>query len=153
VLREIRGIEQRHPGRTRRWFQDEYFDLFVWEDRAGAIERFQLAYARDTRRERVLEWRRRRGFQHLKLEALDESKPGRDAAWALKLDGVLPYAPLMERFAAAARGLPRRIGRFVEERITEHARPARKLRRRGARVPPWLERLRRRQAQDPRGEE
>ena len=94
MLREIRGVAQRSPALTRRWFQDDYFDLIVWQDASGDIVRFQFCYARETRNERLLEWRRRRGFQHLKLEARDQAKPGRDDAWALKLDGAFPYAVL-----------------------------------------------------------
>jgi hypothetical protein len=67
MLREIRGLEQRKKREIRRWFQDDYFDLFVTQDEGGEVQWFQLCYARDTWRERVLEWRRGRGFQHMKL--------------------------------------------------------------------------------------
>jgi hypothetical protein len=141
MLRELRGVAQRHPSLVRRWFQDDYFDLIVWEDTAGEIARLQLSYARETPGERLLEWRRGRGFQHLKTDA-HTPRPGRDDAWALRLDGGFAYAALAERFAAAAAHLPPALRRFVAERMHEFAHPPRKFRRKNARRPRWLERLR-----------
>lgn len=90
MFREIRGVESRKRHELRRWFQDDYFDLFVTQDRAGEVQWFQLCYARDTWRERVLEWRRGRGFQHLR--PIDRPDPIRKDSGALVLDGgVLPY--------------------------------------------------------------
>jgi len=143
MLREIRGVDQRNRQRRKRWFQDEYFDLFLWQDATGAILEFQLCYRRDTREERVLEWRRGRGFQHLKAESLNAASSFlEDDTWALRLDGAMPYATLTEKFDASALGLPPELARFVRAKIDEYARPSRKLRPWTARVPRWLERLR-----------
>lgn len=153
-MREIRGLDQRSSLRRKRWFQDDYFDLFVWQDRDGATVEFQLCYRRDTRNERVLDWRRGRGFQHLKAESLAAaSSLLEDDTWALRLDGAMPYAAVTEKFAAAAPGLPQELARFVREKIDEYARPARRLRPWTRRVPRWLERLRaaRRRFLDTRG--
>ena len=54
-FREIRGVESRRPGERRQWFQSPWFDLFVTRDREGLVLWFQLCYARDTPRERVLD--------------------------------------------------------------------------------------------------
>jgi len=145
MLREIRGVDQRNPRRVKRWFQDDYFDLFLWQGQAGEILEFQLCYRRDTRNERVLEWRRGRGFQHLKPESLrDGDSFCEDDTWALRVDGLMPYLTLTQRFDAAAGGLSPDMARFVREKIDEYARPSRKLRPRGARTPKWLVRLRER---------
>jgi hypothetical protein len=141
MLREIRGVAQRHRSLVRRWFQDDYFDLIVWQDAGGEVERFQLSYARETPAERLLEWRRGHGFQHLKTDA-HALEPGRDDAWALRLDGAFPYQALAQRFAAAAGHLPPALSRFVSERMREFAHPPRKFRRKDAPRPRWLERLR-----------
>ena len=106
MLREIRGVEQRDAQRVKRWYQDEYFDLFVWLDHAGDLTRFQLCYERDTRSERALEWQHGRGFQHLAVRQRYSGSPGRDHSGDMALDGVLPYVALKDRFAAAVRGLP-----------------------------------------------
>ena len=145
MLREIRGLEQRNLRRVKRWFQDDYFDVFVWQDRLGAILEFQLCYRRDTRDERVLDWRRGRGFQHLKAESPHAADSFlEDDTWALCPDGVMPYATLRQRYDAAAVGLPPEVARFLSDKIDEYARPARRFRPRAARTPRWLERMRER---------
>jgi hypothetical protein len=138
-FREIRGVESRRPGERRQWFQSPWFDLFVTRDREGLVLWFQLCYARDTTRERVLEWRRRRGFQHLKLRG--GGAPTRKDHDELVLDGAMPFDEVMERFALAASGLPGDLAAFVGDKVREFARPARKWPfRRG--TPRWLARMR-----------
>ena len=141
LFREIRGVEQRRRGESRHWFQAPWFDLFCTWDRAGEVQWFQLCYARDTTRERVLEWRRGRGFQHLKLRNSIDARRWDEGE--LALDGVMPYPEVEARFAAAAPGLPREIALLVAEKVREFARPARKWPFR-QRTPRWLERLRER---------
>jgi len=145
MLREIRGLQQRSFKRIKRWFQDDYFDLFLWQNRLGTIVEFQLCYRRDTRDERVLDWRRGRGFQHLKPESLHAGDSFlEDDTWALCPDGVMPYLTLRQRYDAASAGLPPEIARFLSDKIDEYARPARRFRPRAARTPRWLERMRER---------
>jgi hypothetical protein len=65
MLREIRrGVAQRSLEKRKRWFQDEYFDLFIWQDPTGQIVQLQLCYERGTRKERALTWKRGTGFDH-----------------------------------------------------------------------------------------
>jgi hypothetical protein len=144
LLREIRGVDQKTPGRTKRWFQDDYFDLIAWHDANGTILRFQLCTARETRAERVLEWRRGLGFQQLRTEDRASFKAGRDDDWALHLDRHFAPGPLRRRFLAAAADMPELLREFVEQKIEEFARP-RRYQRAGAFTPHWIERLRERQ--------
>jgi hypothetical protein len=139
MFREIRGLK---PGIRRRWFQTPYFDLFVAQDVLGRPEWFQLCYLRDTRRERVLEWKRGRGFQHLKVEQPSHAADRKSGA--LLLDGAMPHYQVLERFAAAAQGLPSPIASFIEHKVREHERPSHRFRRPMAKTPRWLERLRKR---------
>ncbi|HSD52716.1 MAG TPA: hypothetical protein VLC47_01040, partial [Burkholderiales bacterium] len=62
MLREIEGIAD-EPRTRRRWFHDEYFDLFVWQTDVGEITLFQLCYGIDAS-ERALVWHRVGGFFH-----------------------------------------------------------------------------------------
>jgi hypothetical protein len=139
AFREIRGLQQRREDELRRWFQSPFFDLFTTQDAAGDLQWFQLCYARDTWRERVLEWRRGRGFQHHKLR--DAANPAKKGSGELLPDGLLPFHEVMERFSLAA-GLPPAIAAFVAEKVREYARPARRFRPPRARTPRWLQRLR-----------
>jgi len=142
MFREIRGVQQRDPAGRRRWFQDPFFDLFVTQSVLGRTEWFQLCYLRDTRRERVLEWKRGRGFLHMKVAqpsfAADRGSGG------LMLDGMMPVEDVLQAFAASAATLPREIAAFVDRKVREYERPALRFRRPGVATPRWLERLRRR---------
>ena len=139
MFREIRGVQQRRKTELRRWFQSPFFDLFTTENAEGDLQWFQLCYARDTWRERVLEWHRGRGFQHLKVR--DADNPLKKDSGALVPNGRLPYLEVMDKLEAAE-GLPAQIRAFVLEKLREYARPARKFPRPRARTPKWLERLR-----------
>ena len=142
MFREIRGVRQRRTdGARKRWFQDPYFDLFVVQDMLGRLEWFQLCYLRDTRRERVLEWKRGRGFFHLKLKGVTHSRSADEGM--LLLDGAMPHEEVQARFAASAPGLPPAIATFISDKVREYERPSFRFRRPGARRPRWLERLRR----------
>src|SRR5438552_3435669 len=44
MLREVLIVEQNNPALKRRWFESDYFDLFIWQDAGGAFVRFQLCY-------------------------------------------------------------------------------------------------------------
>jgi len=43
-MREIHGVDDEQR-LHRRWFHGEYFDLFVWQDEAGTVARFERAGA------------------------------------------------------------------------------------------------------------
>ena len=107
----------------------------------GRLNWFQLCYLRDTPRERVLEWKRGRGFFHLKLK--NSSYSGHSDEGMLLLDGLMPHQEVQERFAVSADGLPPAIAAFVSDKVREYERPSRRFRRPGAKTPRWLEHLRR----------
>jgi len=75
MLREIEGITD-EPRTRRRWFHDEYFDLFVWQTDQGEITLFQLCYGVDAA-ERALVWHRAGGFFH---DGVGPAKPPATAA-------------------------------------------------------------------------
>jgi hypothetical protein len=142
MFREIRGVQQRAATGRKRWFQDEFFDLFITQNFIGKPQWFQLCYLRDTPWERVLEWKRGRGFQHFKLKQPFHSRSAESNV--LIYDGVMPYHEVTQRFAASAPGLPAAIAAFVSDKVLEHERPSYRYRRPGARMPRWLLRVRRR---------
>ncbi len=63
MLREIEGVRQDEPGRARRWFHDDHFDLFVWASPGGEVLMFQLCYGGPSS-DRALVWREDLGFFH-----------------------------------------------------------------------------------------
>lgn len=118
MMREIHGVADDPPAR-RRWFHDEYFDLFVWEA-GGEVTLFQLCYGGDAR-ERALVWDKSRGLFH---------------------DG--PAADFVARFEDAAGALPEHIRREVREKVHEFAgrRIAVQTRRKRFRPAGWQQKTR-----------
>lgn len=124
MLREIEGIGA-EPRTLRRWFHDEYFDLFVWQTDTGEVTLFQLCYGIDAS-ERALVWHRVGGFFH------DGAGPGKP-----------PGADkIVARFEVAAQSLPQNINQAVTERILEYlaSEPPSAVRRKQFRRQDWQKR-------------
>ncbi|HEX4943316.1 MAG TPA: hypothetical protein VFV55_03120 [Usitatibacteraceae bacterium] len=123
MLREVSAVAQDIPGLTRRWFRDEYFDLYLWEGHGGEIGALQLCYDRSDK-ERSLRWSAEKGFLH---EGVDrpETKPGRAMTAILVVDGAMPLAAVSRKLLAAAKELPAGIRDFLFARLEEYARGGR----------------------------
>ena len=132
MMREIRGVVQDDSRARRRWFHDEYFDLFVWQNDANEITSFQLCYGIDSS-ERALEWHKNRGFFH------DGAKPTKRVAGTI-LDARLGPVDAADantinsRFEFAARALPEDLHLAVSARIREYANMASEIVTRRQRV-------------------
>jgi hypothetical protein len=98
MMREIFGLADDPPAR-RRWFHDDFFDLFVWEAEGGEVTLFQLCYGLDSS-ERALVWDKGRGLFH---------------------DGPPGSPDFVPRFEEAAAELPENIKREVREKVHEFA--------------------------------
>jgi hypothetical protein len=125
MLHEIVGLADEPPAK-RRWFHDDYFDLFVWQSLNGEVTHFQLCYGIDSS-ERALVWYRQSGFFHDGLATdLPES-----------------LAAVIERFDTAAPTVPKMIRQTVGARLNEFARRAAEIpvRRREFRRASWQRRI------------
>ena len=97
MLKEIHGVTDDPPAR-RRWFHDDFFDLFVWTT-GQEVTLFQLCYGVDSS-DRALVWDKSRGFFHDGPPAPDE---------------------VVTRFDDAATSLPEDIRGEIREKIHEFA--------------------------------
>jgi hypothetical protein len=127
MMREIEGVTE-EPRTRRRWFHDEFFDLFVWETETGDVTLFQLCYGTG-KHEQALVWHRDAGLFH------DGAEVRPDAA------GSSPADPIITRFEAAAEALPRKVKRAVSQRVREYLTG-------GVRVPSRRKRFRREKWQE-----
>ncbi|HEV3009880.1 MAG TPA: hypothetical protein VGX52_12670 [Burkholderiales bacterium] len=96
MLKEILGVADDPPAK-RRWFHDEYFDLFVWQAQ-GEVTLFQLCYGGDAS-ERALVWDRARGFFHDGPASRDVVALFEDAASALPADLAAAIREKVHEFA------------------------------------------------------
>lgn len=97
MMKEILGLADDPPAK-RRWFHDDFFDLFVWQT-GEEVTLFQLCYGLDAT-ERALVWDKSRGLFH---------------------DGPAEAADVVTRFEEAAGALPENIRREVREKLHEFA--------------------------------
>jgi hypothetical protein len=96
MMREILGVTD-EASVHRRWFHDDYFDLFVWQAENGEIVQFQLCYGIDSS-EQALVWHKQSGY------FLDGVKAGKSAG-----SKTPTIEPVTVRFQDAARALPEDI--------------------------------------------
>ena len=97
MLKVIHGVADDPPAK-RRWFHDEYFDLFVWQREGGEVTLFQLCYGGDAS-ERALVWDAARGFFHDGPASRDVVSLFEDAAAALPPDLRNPIREKVHEFA------------------------------------------------------
>ena len=123
MLKEIIGVADDPPAK-RRWFHDDYFDLFVWQAFNGDVLHFELCYGISGSEQAVI-WHRQTGFFH-------------DGDW-----GQEPIEALIERFDAVAPTLPKPIRHVVTAKLQEFVRKVDEVpsRRQSFRRAPWQKKL------------
>jgi hypothetical protein len=131
MFREITVSKQATDGPKRRWYQSDYFDLFIFyfrhSERADvkAVREFvgmQLCY--DIRRkQRTLEWKQSGGFSHHRVV-----KGGGDtmtdhgaSASLLEQGGDFDANAVVDRFIRESAGLPPIVRQFVLQKLAEYA--------------------------------
>lgn len=121
-MREIGPVRQDSGRGSRRWFQDDYFDLFVWQDEAGKPVAFQLCYDR-VRAEGAISWSAQAGFDHARVDAGAERTDLRyGMSPMLRPDGVPPYFRIYNRFLAATKDWDPALREFMLARLREYRR-------------------------------
>lgn len=121
MLQEITATKQDGSER-KRWFRDDTFDVYVWQNPKGEFTTLQLCYDR-SHDERVMRWNRISGYSHERIDAPEE-KPGRAMSAILVKDGVFPAELVLERFRDVAAKLPAEIAEFVDRKIRGYKPPA-----------------------------
>ena len=115
MLREIPGVVQDNPSNRRRWFQDDYFDLFVLEA-DGELAAFELCYDIGLN-ERALAWSRGGGYFH----DGGTSASGDFIGAQLGSGDPLEADPIIARFERAAADLPEALRLALTARLREYA--------------------------------
>jgi hypothetical protein len=102
----------------KRWFSDSYFDLFVWFDQQGIIDRFQLCYGK-SQDEHALTWKRPSTYYHQQVDD-GENKPGKSKSTPILLpDGMFDFRTIAERFSKESQNIDPDIKQFVHQKILD----------------------------------
>jgi len=113
MLKEILVVEQNDLSLKRRWFESDYFDLFIWQDPGGAFASFQLCYDVELN-ERALVWNGAEGFYH------DGVDTGGNQAPILVSDGKFDSGTVVPRFERESAQIPADVRDFVLVKMREH---------------------------------
>ena len=122
MLADIGGVRQQDPQLRRRWFRDDYFDIFTWQknDEAdGTIVGFQLCYDLPNY-ERVLSWRVSQGYSHQRVDG-GEVSPFKNMTPILVSDGLMPFTDVLTEFDQRAVTLEPALRAFLRERLLDYA--------------------------------
>jgi hypothetical protein len=118
MLREIGSGRQDGSRGLRRWFQDDYFDLYVWQDASGALIALQLCYDRN-RKEGAITWDGFAGFGHDRVDGGEQSAK-HPMTPILRADGAPPYFRIYDRFLTASAGCPQPVRDFAIDRLRDY---------------------------------
>lgn len=111
MLREIQYVKQERKKDKRRWFTDDYWDLYVWVRTDGSFSGFQLCYGK-TDQQRALTWLDGSAPVHTGVSegsgyAADMSAP------ILVADGALDVEGVEQKFRADSAGIDPAVRRYV----------------------------------------
>ena len=131
MFREINVSKQNKDGPKRRWYQSDYFDLYIFYIRhSERMDKYadrefvgmQLCY--DIRRnQRTLEWKQTGGFSHHSVKKGGDTLDDHGASAALlQKGGVFDAEKVIDRFMRDSPGLPGQVGTFVMKKLTEYAK-------------------------------
>ena len=116
MLREFKA-RQLPDDYRRRWFSDEYFDLYVWYEADGSIHGFQLAYDKFGN-EHALTWTSARGFRHSVIDS-GESTPFSHLTPILTAGGDFPADRVVHELCERASQLEDDVRELVIRKIRE----------------------------------
>ena len=115
MLKEIPDVLQDDPSSRKRWFHDDYFDLFLLQT-GDELAAFELCYGTQSD-ERALVWSLSRGFFH----DGGTSDSGDFIGARLAAGDPLQADPIIARFERAAAGLPEELRLAVMARLRGYA--------------------------------
>ncbi len=115
MLIEYKGVKQEAGKGSRRWFEDESYELVVWYMPDGTVEGFQILYYGKVA-ERALTWRRGEGFAHSRIDNGTES-PMKNLAPILLPNGKVPWPQVVREFDESSSGLEPDLREFIRQRL------------------------------------
>lgn len=101
-----------------RWFQDEYFDLFVWYTPHQEITGFQLCYDR-LHNEHAITWTEQHQWTHCKIDA-GEANPLYNQSPILLNEGNFNPQTVILEFAERSQALEPELQNFILGKLNHY---------------------------------
>jgi hypothetical protein len=120
-------VRQDDSNLRRRWFQDDYFDLFVWSRADGDIVAFQLSYDRSGR-EQLLGWHRDRGYMHRRVDSGEAWPQASRTPLLVACAGRFPRQRVLAEFDARSQAVDPRVRALVREKAAHYVSSRRQRR-------------------------
>jgi hypothetical protein len=117
-------LKQDNNLNKKRWFQDDYFDLFTWQTPQGHITSFQLCYDR-LGDERVVLWDKNKGFAHHRVDD-GESSPHKNMTPVFIRDGSFSYDEVVPKFASSSQRINSELRDFIIQKLNEYLQQLRR---------------------------
>ncbi|MDM8567807.1 hypothetical protein QUF74_19435 [Candidatus Halobeggiatoa sp. HSG11] len=113
------NISQNEKNKKKYWFQDEYFDLFVWFGiDSNKILNFQLCYDR-LKIEKVISWDFEKGFAHYHVDD-GEYSPHKNMSPVFIQEGKFEYDEAIPKFIESSSQIDKKISKFIIEKLDEY---------------------------------
>ena len=124
MIREIRNVRQVRGEARRRWFTDEYWDIYVWFDDDDKPVGFQLCYGKPDN-EKALTWFDGRQPVHSGVSTgeRDGGEGYAPSAPILVSDGKFGGKPVEERFLRDSAEIDETIRSYLIGKLADLDRP------------------------------
>ena len=122
MLREITTSNRLDQGLSKRWFNDEFMDLIVWQDESGSFAKFQLCYDK-IHNEHALTWVRAKGFVHNAIDDGEDYAGGHKSTPILVPDGQIDLDAVIAKFKQGATAIDEEVIDFVSEKLLSFQSP------------------------------
>jgi hypothetical protein len=119
MLEEFIRVRQ-DRGTYRRYFTDEYFDLFVWYNKKGGrIIGFQLCYDK-TGDYRAVTWEKKHGFHHNRIDSGEPCSTGIKQSPILIADGMFDNKKIADLFKRVSGQMEKKLADYIYGKLLEY---------------------------------
>jgi len=115
MLREIKSVVQSTPEVIKRWFESDFFDLYLWL-RGQQVIHMQLCYNGGRKDESAISWKEGLGLFH---DGIDVAR--RTETPLLESGGAFDAEKVNARFLTESSGLPIEVRKFVLAKLHDFA--------------------------------
>ncbi|OHD60963.1 MAG: hypothetical protein A2014_03075 [Spirochaetes bacterium GWF1_49_6] len=120
MMKEMKHVRQIPGEGHRRWFTDEYFDLYVWYDKEHDNDPvgFQLCYGK-IETDHALTWKLKSGFSHDGVDT-GENSAAANRSPVLVADGLFPKTATLREFDERSHDIDKHVKKFVHKKLSDY---------------------------------